>query len=195
MLLQFVGLCRALRAAVEDPTSQIIYLSCHGNVDGISFSPQGDIIPYSTLSQWLHSMSPSDSQNETGFGEKTLIFGFCDSMNPMVGIENLMPPWVTQVAGFVNSPIATDVAQLAAGYVTNLNNWVHEVFSEYFRESIANPPRFGESPWEATGRAFNAAAETTPDYPAQNVLEKNRMNVVIATKDARTSTWIRKSGN
>lgn len=179
-------LYKAIKTAIEDPEAQIIYLSCHGDRLGLAFSSSAaPTITQHTLSQWLHGMSPS--------GDRWLVFGFCYSMNSSVRIEKLMPKWVTRVGGFTEEPRAPEVAQLMAGITSNLHDWVHEVM-EKTGELLEKYPPTNEDPWKATERAFNAAADITPDDPARNNLPSDRDSIIIATRNPDTLEWIRKTG-
>lgn len=177
---------KAIKSSVDDDEAQIIYLSCHGAMQGLAFSSSAQpTITHSTLSEWLQGMTPP--------GDRWLVFGFCYSMNPAIEIEKYMPNWVVRVAGFIDTPRAPEVAQLMAGITANLHDWVHEVIAktgELLDENISTT----DDPWRATENAFNAAVDMTTDDPARNNLPDDRTNIIVATRNPNTYKWVRQAG-
>lgn len=98
-----------------------------------------------------------------------------------------------RIAGFVGEPQAAEVAQLVAGEVLNLEEWVSNAFS--VADELLDTMRIasGESEWETPGRAFNAATGSVPDDPARNVHARLRASVVIAKRDHDTLEWSRET--
>lgn len=181
----------ALTAAIQDPSSQIVYISCHGTEIGVSFGEETSPVPYSEIARWLACIelgSPEDPDH----GIRTLVFGFCESMNTDIMLETLMPYWASSVIGFTGRPRASEVAQLVAGTVTNLADWVHDVMDEIGRDTT--PPGPGETEWDALGKSFDRAADGAADDPARNLTDADRACVVIARRDPVTKVWRRISG-
>ncbi len=184
----------ALKLAIEDCETQIVYLSCHGSEEGLSFSRQKPpSISYKTLSTWFGAMNQEIKDDGVGCGSRWLVFGSCESMSPVVNIELRMPSWVVFVAGFVGSPPASEVAQLVAGITINLKNWVERVFAETAIRLEAMPLEHAND-WGVTRDTFESAAECVPDDPAMNVLPENKGSVVIARRNPDTGEWSRVSG-
>lgn len=105
----------ALKRVVDSNTLQILYLSCHGNKDGISYSSDS---PASIGFLEFFSMMKSSIRDP----EKciTVILGFCSAMDDRVCIENYAPEFVFELIGFKASPTNLEVSALGAGIIADV---------------------------------------------------------------------------
>jgi hypothetical protein len=100
---------------VSSSELQILYLSCHGNQDGVGFKGDG---PVSILFDELFNAMKSagrDAQKPV-----TVILGFCHAMDHPIKIEEFAPDWIFELVGFKESPTDLQVSELGAGIITDL---------------------------------------------------------------------------
>ena len=158
--------------AAEDIDSQVIYFTCHGNTEGFAFSDR-TLLTYSVFASWLSGMKPPGSTPI-----KEIIFGSCESMSPVVRIEQYMPEWVWELAGFKGRPFANDVADLAAGSIENLQSWGSAIGTALSQTTEDN-----------FQRAFEEADKAFTYNPKKYVATDKANDVLILRRNPATSRW------
>jgi len=162
----------ALTIAAEDINSQVIYFTCHGNTEGFAFSDK-TLLTYPVFASWLSKMNPPNKDTI-----KEIIFGSCKAMSPEVGIEQYMPEWVWEVAGFKGYPFASDVADLASGSIENLQSWGSAVATALSQTTEENHKE-----------AFDKAVKAFPYNPKKHVAQDKINDVLILSRNLDTLQW------
>jgi len=185
----------AIRAALSDLASQIIYITCHGNLNELLYAEESDIsVKKSEFSQWLSEMSPSKQAlfpgDEGDFHEICLVFGACETFGVNSLFEDSLPIWVSKIYGFRGKPSSGDVISLASGVIDDL----------YERGNAAsNAMSEGASKvqgLEAKFSAMQAALDKMPQTENPGRLlakDPNRQQATaLAAERNRTGKWERR---
>lgn len=88
-------------------TPQALYLSCHGTTEHLCFSASGDcVLSFEDFGATLSRLRDSSVH---------LVLGCCFGLSPDSPILKHLPPQISCVQGFTETPSAFDVAQLMLG--------------------------------------------------------------------------------
>ena len=177
---------KALLAAIQEvfagsDNRLMLYLSAHGNRQGLCFSAHGGPeVSYAQLLQHLGAVAGDNPNLE-------IVFGSCQALSIEVYIQQHLPPCVAHCWGFADSPTAQDVAALMAGVIAD-NIRLYQALSQ--ENHRASEQRQDES--QNISPNFEAVLNEFTVEAYDWVLTQEERRVVYLSRNPDTGQWHRR---
>ncbi len=171
----------------KNPDFQTVYISAHGNTQGLSFDSIGRrFVIYRDICRILNVGTLTRTSLR-------LVLGSCEAMSEDVKIESFLGRSFSEVAGFTATPKADDVAALMAG-VMKSDMELFGKLSEANKSVCAaakHPVSLEQFSREIQSR-FEQVVDEHVDKPAELVVNNAGVFVVVAKRDPQSGNWKRR---
>jgi len=177
--------------ALCDEDCQVIYLSCHGLEDGFSFTGgESCDITYTEFKKKLNEFPAVER------GPVSVIFGSCEAMSDSINIQNGLPEWIFEVAGFVDKPAPRQVAQLTVELLQHTIDYFREISKHMADAAIGTKSTSTDvgqqidAKFKAMKKAFDKADASYKPLSGVKVKGSGK-DVVIKKRKTGTDDWER----
>jgi hypothetical protein len=163
---------------------QVLYFSCHGNANGLSYSASGTpTVSYKDFVSLLRDGIDPDNCVH-------LIMGSCEAMSEQVSLETTMPDVIHWVSGFTHCPRPEDVAALAASHLQD-DVALMSRLSAASRAACGHGLPIGRM--RKVTEKLKAVVETHKESPEREVRSDQGCEIVAATRDDSSHRWDRRT--